>query len=204
MNPPGTPGTPGNPRRGLLAVISGPSGVGKTTIAHAVERELGGVFSVSLTTRPRAAADRDGVDYHFVDHAEFLRHRDEGNLLEWAQIYDHFYGTPRRPVLDAMAAGRLMILEIDVQGAVQVKRHLPDAFAVFILPPDGDELLARLRNRRREDESVIQRRFAKAKAEIAAARASGIYDAFVVNDELAPAIRETIDLVARRMGQGAA
>ncbi|HEX7010755.1 MAG TPA: guanylate kinase [Phycisphaeraceae bacterium] len=181
--------------RGLLLIISGPSGVGKTTIAHRVERALDAVFSISVTTRAPGPGDRPGVDYHFISEDEFAARRDAGDLLEWAQVFGHHYGTPRQPVEECLAAGRVMILEIDVQGAIQVKSRLPEAFALFILPPSEQVLLDRLRHRRRDDEAAIQRRFAKAKEEIARAKASGIYDAFIVNDDLERAVQEAIDRV---------
>ena len=183
----------------MLLIISGPSGVGKTTIARAVQRELDAVFSVSMTTRPRTDADTPGVDYHFVDDAAFARHREAGELLEWAQVFDHCYGTPRRPVVENLAAGRIVLLEIDVQGAVQVKANMPGAFAVFILPPSEQVLLDRLRQRKREDEATIQRRFTKAKDEIARARVSGVYDAFIVNDNLDEAINETVGAIRQEL-----
>ena len=183
--------------KGLLLIISGPSGAGKTTIAHEVEKRMGALFSVSATTRPQTPADRNGIDYHFVDRAAFDRMRDAGELLEWAEVFGNCYGTPRKPVEQALAQGKVMILEIDVQGAEQVKGNLPDAFAVFILPPSEDELLQRLRNRRREDEATIQRRFAKAKIEIARAKTGKTYDRFVVNANLADAIDETMDHIRK-------
>lgn len=194
----------GPARQGLLLVISGPSGVGKTTITREVERQLGGVFSVSLTSRAPAPTDRQGVDYHFVSSEAFERQRDNHELLEWAQVFGNYYGTPRKPVEQALAAGRLMILEIDVQGAIQIKKNMPQAFAIFILPPSESVLLQRLRNRQREDESVIQKRFAKATAEIDQARQSGIYDRFIVNDDLQKTIRETVKLVEERCARQAA
>ena len=120
---------------GLLLVISGPSGVGKTTIARAVEQAIDAQFSVSVTTRPQTDSDTHGVDYHFVDRDEFARRRDAGALLEWAEVFGNLYGTPKQPVDDVIAAGRTMLLEIDVEGAIQVKRNMPDAFAIFVLPP---------------------------------------------------------------------
>lgn len=177
---------------GLLLVISGPSGVGKTTITHEVERQLQGVFSISLTSRPQTAADRDGVDYHFVTPKAFIKQRDEGQLLEWADVFGNYYGTPREPVEQAMKQGRLVILEIDVQGALQVKKNMPDAFAVFIEPPSEEVLLGRLRKRQRESEEIIQKRFAKAKTEIAKAHQSGVYDKFVINDDLEIAIEDVV------------
>jgi guanylate kinase len=189
---------------GLLLVICGPSGVGKTTITHEVERILGGVFSVSLTTRPQMPGDVEGRDYFFVNPDEFRRRRDRGEFLEWAEVYEGcFYGTPRKPVDEAIAAGQLMILEIDVAGAIQIKKQIPRSYAIFVLPPSEDVLLERLRHRAREDESVIQRRFAKAKSEIALARSCGIYDAFIVNEKLPEAVAQAVRLVRQRMNQPA-
>ncbi len=180
---------------GLLLIISGPSGVGKTTITHRVERELDAVFSISMTTRPKTPKDKEGSDYCFVSEDRFKQRRDRGELLEWAEVFGHYYGTPRQPVEENLAQGRIVILEIDVQGAIQVKRNMPDAFAVFILPPGEATLLERLRSRQRDDEATIQRRFAKAQQEMAAARESGVYDAFIVNDDLDHAVDETLQAI---------
>ncbi|NNF43826.1 MAG: guanylate kinase [Phycisphaerales bacterium] len=192
-----TPATPG-----LLVVISGPSGVGKTTIVRAVKDRLGGMFSVSATTRPRTEMERHGVDYYFLSEEEFVGMLERGELLEHAEVFGrHWYGTPRRPVVEALAAGRLVILEIDVQGALQVKQGAPDAFMVFIEPPDEETLLARLRARGRDDEDAIARRFAEARSEIALARESGRYDVFIVNDDLERAQRDTCARIAERRGE---
>lgn len=189
-----------SPYPGMLVVISGPSGVGKTTITHHVERELGGIFSVSVTTRPKTADDVDGRDYWFVDQAEFNRRRDAGELLEYAEVYPGCsYGTPRQPVEDALTQGRLMILEIDVDGAIQIKDKMPGMFGLFVLPPNERVLLDRLRGRGREDETVIQRRFAKAKREIIKAWDCGIYDEFVVNRDLDPTVNISIRLVQKEL-----
>ena len=181
---------------GLLFVISGPSGVGKTTMVHEVVRRLGGEFSVSATTRARTARERDGVDYHFVDQATFQRYVEEDRFIEVAQVFGrNWYGTLTAQVTDALKAGKLIALDIDVQGAKNVKRRIPHAFAVFILPPNEDALLARLHARGREDEAAIERRFEEAKKEIDFAQTSGVYDAFVVNDDLEVAIDQLTDLV---------
>lgn len=190
---------------GMLLVISGPSGAGKTTIAREVERAFpDAVFSVSVTTRPRAPKDRDGVDYHFVDDAEFDRLIQGNELLEWAPVFDRRYGTPRLPVAQTLDRGGLMILEIDVRGARQVKQRMPAALGIFILPPSREELLRRLRDRKREDEATIQRRFREAEREIDEAQAGSIYDVFVVNDDLEKAVGITRAVVeserARRAG----
>lgn len=191
---------------GMLLIISGPSGVGKTTITRGVERSIAdSVFSVSATTRPRTGVDVEGVDYHFVGDAEFERMKGAGEFLETADIYGKKYGTPRRWVEEQMARGRLVILEIDVQGAVQVKRRMPEAFGVYILPPSEDALLDRLRSRKREQEEAIQRRFAAAKREIQDARASGVYNVFITNRVLEDSIAEAVEAVkkerARRRGR---
>ena len=187
------------PARGLLLIISGPSGVGKTTITHHVEKRLNGVFSVSMTTRDKTEADKEGYDYVFVDEESFKAAVKRGELLEWAEVFGNYYGTPRRPVELAMSQGRLVILEIDVAGAEQVKATMPETLALFVLPPSEEELLTRLRRRNREGEAVIQRRFSKAKAEIDRAKASGAYDHFIVNDTLEHAIEEAVSVVAARL-----
>jgi guanylate kinase len=185
--------------KGLLLVVSGPSGVGKTTMVHEVIRRLGGEFSVSATTRARSERERDGVDYHFVDEATFQRWIDEDRFLEHAKVFGRsWYGTLRSQVDEALAQGKLIVLDIDVQGARDVKRRMPEAFAVFVLPPDEETLLLRLRARGREDAAAIDRRFAEAKTEIGFARTSGVYDAFLVNDDLEIAIDELCDLVRTR------
>jgi len=189
----------GKAGQGLLLVVSGPSGVGKTTIARRIQSRLDGVFSISATTRPRSDQEVDGRDYWFVDQDRFDELVARGELLEHATVFGkHSYGTPREPVEEHLAARHLVVLDIDVQGGLQVRRAMPEAFMMFILPPSEDELLHRLRGRGREDEAVIQRRFAEAKREIATARESGAYDEFVTNDDLERAIREAIDLVERR------
>lgn len=187
-------------QRGLLLVISGPSGVGKTTITHEIESRLQGVFSVSATTRPKTDDDVEGRDYYFLTEEEFQRQIDAGEFLEYAQVFKRsWYGTPKGPVEEHLAAGRLVILEIDVQGAQQVKKKVPDAFMLFIDPPSEDELLRRLRGRGREDEAAIQRRFAEARDEIRVAHACGCYDGFVLNDDLERATAEACSLIERQM-----
>jgi guanylate kinase len=190
--------------RGLLLVISGPSGVGKTSIVRGLRERLGGSFSVSATTRPRTAREVEGLDYYFVSDERFRAMLDAGEFLEHALVFGrHYYGTPRLPVEAAMARGELVILDIDVQGGLQVKKAMAEALMLFVLPPGDDELLRRLRGRAREDESVIQRRFAEAKREIDLATSSGAYDHMVVNDELERAVDEACRIVdARRSVRG--
>jgi guanylate kinase len=181
---------------GMLLIISGPSGVGKTTITRGVERSISGsVFSVSCTTRDKTPADVEGLDYHFITDAEFDRMKAAGEFLETAEIYGRKYGTPRDWVLGQLERGRLVILEIDVEGAKQVKSKLPHAYSIFILPPDDQTLLQRLRDRKREDEEKILRRFAAAQREIAEAQVCGVYDQFITNRVLDESIHTAIDLV---------
>ncbi|MAY73678.1 MAG: guanylate kinase [Phycisphaerae bacterium] len=187
---------------GVLLIISGPSGVGKTTITRGVERTIpDAIFSVSVTTRQKTEHEVDGVDYWFIDEEEFKRLRDDGDLLEHAEVFGSFYGTPQEWVDAQLERGRVVILEIDVQGATVVKERMPDALALFILPPDEPTLLERLRSRDREDESKIQRRFGEAKREIEYARSSGAYDHFIVNDEVDRAISEAVEIVRARRGR---
>lgn len=194
---------PSDTENGMLLIISGPSGVGKTTITRAIERSIAdAVFSVSATTRAQTEADVDGVDYHFMDEGEFVERIEAGEFLEHAVYAGNRYGTLLAPVRAQLERGRLMILEIDVEGAKNVKRQMPEAFGVFILPPSEETLLERLRARKREDESVIQRRFEIAKREIAEARGCGAYDEFIVNDDLEHAIERALEVVRARRAAG--
>lgn len=190
-----------SPRRGLLLVLSGPSGVGKTTITRRLRERFDGVFSVSATTRAPGPGERDGVDYHFVTPERFEQDLVAGCFLEYAQVFGrHWYGTPRAPVEACLAEGRLVMLDIDVQGALQVRHSMPEALLVFVLAPSDEELLRRLRSRGRDDEEAIARRYAEAQREIAVARGSGAYDAFIVNADLAATVERVARLVAERIG----
>ena len=184
--------------RGLLVVISGPSGVGKTTIVHRVKDAFDAVFSVSATTRPKSTSEIDGVDYFFISPEEFSSKVQNNEFLEHAEVFGcHHYGTLRDPVTKTLASGNIMLLDIDVQGGIQVQNSMPESVRVFILPPSEQELLQRLEIRGRDDEDSIQRRFLEAKREIKLAQESGAYDWFVVNDELELAIAETIAIIQR-------
>lgn len=181
---------------GLLVVMSGPSGVGKTTIARAVDRAIpDALFSVSATTRAQTGADVEGVDYHFVEEPEFRSMIERDAFLEWAEVFGRLYGTPQAWVDEQLRRGRVVICDIDVEGARQIKAKMPEALTLFVLPPGEDELLERLRSRKRENEGAIQKRFAEAKREIAAARASGVYEHFLVNEDLEASIAQAIALV---------
>ena len=190
------------PDRGLLLVLSGPSGVGKTTITRVVrERIADAVFSISATTRPRTSGEAEGVDYFFLTEDEFKVRIAADAFLEYASYAGHWYGTLRDQVERALADGKLIMLDIDVQGARQVREHMPEMLGVFIMPPSEDELLERLRHRRREDEAAIQKRFAQAKREIAEAQEAGLYDALIVNDDLDRAVGEVLRLIKERRAE---
>lgn len=154
--------------RGNLIVISGPSGSGKTSLARRALENLPGLkFSVSHTTRPARRGETDGVDYFFVSEEEFLKMVEEDAFLEHAIVYGRRYGTGRAFVEAELAAGNDVLLDIDVQGALQVKKAHPDAVTVFVLPPSLEELRTRLEDRGLDDESVIERRLEIARREIA-------------------------------------
>ena len=173
---------------GRLVVLAAPSGAGKTTIAQALvaEREDVG-FSVSATTRPPRAGERDGHDYHFLSRDEFDRRVRAGEFLEWAEYAGNRYGTLRDEVDRIRQAGRHVLLDIEVQGAEQVRRAYPwpDSVAIFLLPPSGPELIRRLRGRGTESNLTMWRRLERARAELSAAPT---FDVVVVNEDLARAV----------------
>lgn len=161
-------GTPGIARRGLLFVLSSPSGAGKTTLARNIlAADPNIAISVSVTTRKSRPGEVDGKDYFFISDAEFARRRDAGELLEWAAVFDHHYGTPKAPVDAALAAGRDVLFDIDWQGAQQLNEQMPhDLVRIFILPPDGKTLERRLTSRAQDTPDVVARRMQKAAGEI--------------------------------------
>jgi guanylate kinase len=168
--------------RSLLLVLSAPSGTGKTTLGRRLVEELpGSHFSISATTRSARGRERDGVDYHFVAEDHFRAMAADDQFVEWAEVHDHLYGTPRAPVEACLRDGGLMLFDIDVQGGEQVKRRYPQAVTVLVLPPSYEELERRLRGRHTDGDEVIARRLRKAKAEILRA---GAYDHCIVNDDL--------------------
>ena len=173
-------------------VLSAPSGAGKTTIARAlVEGEEDFSFSVSATTRQPRSYELDGQDYWFINREEFLRRVEEGGFAEWAEVHGEYYGTPKQSLVEATQKGRFVVLDIDVQGARQIRETVPEALLLFILPPSVDVLFRRLRGRGTEKEETLRRRLETALQEL---RAADAFDFFVINEDLDTAVREVRDL----------
>lgn len=169
-------------RPAFPVVLAAPSGAGKTTLARMlVERNEDVVFSISATTRPPRKGERDGRDYHFIEDDTFARMIDRDELAEWAVVHGHRYGTPRREIVSALERGRTVVLDIDVQGARQVRRVFGEALLIFVLPPSADELARRLASRASEDPVERRRRMTNAMREIEAAPE---FDFVVLNDDL--------------------
>jgi len=180
-------------RVGNLFVISGPSGAGKgTLLSRVLERIPDAWVSVSATTRKPRPGEVDGLHYFFLDTDHFKSLVEQGGFLEWAQVHDNYYGTLKRSVLDHINAGEQVILEIDVQGAFQVRKALPEAHLVFIEPPSLEELERRLRQRGTETEDVISSRMKTAEVELGQKME---YDVQVVNDDLEQAVDELVAII---------
>jgi len=181
----------GGPR---LTVLSGPSGVGKSTVmAHLRSSHPKVWLSVSATTRKPRPGETHGVEYFFISNDEFDLLVEQGELLEWAEFAGHRYGTPRRPVLERLASGVPVLLEIDVAGARQVRERMPEAVLVFLMPPSWDELVRRLVGRGTEAEDVIEARLALARAELAAEHE---FDVSLVNTSIRSVCRELLTLMS--------
>ena len=181
-------------RKGKVMIVSGPSGVGKSTICKEAVKRLKNVYlSVSVTTRPRSEAEIDGQDYWFISESEFQERIDKGLLLEYAEVFGHLYGTPKDKVDEALQAGKSVILEIDVQGAKQAKRTYRDVVMIFILAPSQKELAERMKLRGREDIETAQGRLDEAGTEIAAAWQ--YYEHMVINDDLQQAVSEVVQII---------
>lgn len=174
-------------------VLAAPSGSGKTTIARAlIDDAERFVFSVSATTRAPRPGERDGVDYHFLDEVGFQSMVERGDLAEWAVVHGYRYGTPKRNFDEAAARGLHLVLDIDIQGARQVRQAVPDALLIFVLPPSGEALLNRIGTRGAMDAAEVRRRLLAAQAELQRAPE---FDYIVVNDELDAAVRRVQAIV---------
>jgi guanylate kinase len=185
---------------GRVVIVSGPSGVGKSTICKQVVERLDNVYlSVSVTTRPRGPNEIDGDDYWYISKEQFQERVNNGLLLEYAEVFGNLYGTPKEKVDEALQAGETVILEIDVQGAKQVKVKYPDAMMIFILAPTQKELAQRINSRGREKAEAAEERLNEADDEIAAAWQ--YYEHMVINDDLEQAVNEMVQIIKHSTGE---
>lgn len=170
-------------KKGLLIILSGPSGVGKGTVRNELfkDEDLNLSYSISMTTRNKRPNENDKIDYYFVDKETFKKAIANDGLLEWAEFVGNYYGTPKDEVERLRNEGKNVVLEVEVQGALQVMEKVKDALSIFIVPPSLEVLETRIRNRRTEEEEVVQKRLNKAKSEI---NLSDKYDHVVVNDDV--------------------
>ena len=187
---------------GQLIVLVGPSGVGKSTIARRLAERMDVKYIVSATTREKRPGDEDAKIYDYVTRDEFFKRLDADAYLEYAQVYGDYYGTPKHPAMDYLSAGQDVLLEIDMQGALQVRYQYPNALLVFVLPPDAQTLLQRLTDRGRESAEEIQKRFRVAKREVQMAKGSRAFDHMVINDTVERAVEEIIKTIKHKRSGG--
>ena len=176
------------PKRGHLFIISAPSGAGKTTLAKAVLQQFTDMlYSISYTTRKPRAEERDGIDYNFISKQDFKKGVKKGRWAEWAEVYGNYYGTSAEFIEKSLSSGCDILLDIDVQGTIQILKHYPDSVTIFILPPSMNALRKRLEMRGSDSKAVIERRFVNARKEMAQKK---LYRHIIVNDKLSAAIEE--------------
>lgn len=183
-----------------LIVLSAPSGAGKTTLCQALRQhfpQLG--YSISYTTRPPRDHERDGIDYHFISKADFKHRIAIGAWAEWALVHDHFYGTGKNALLGQLGQGRSLLLDIDVQGTLQIVKTFPETITVFIMPPSAQALEARLRQRGDDSNTVITKRLENAQREMALRY---LYRYVVINDELPQAVGQLVQIISSLGPQG--
>jgi guanylate kinase len=181
---------------GLVVCVSGPSGVGKSTLCRRLVGRLDAFLSVSATTRPKREHEVEGRNYYFLSTEEFERRLERGEFLEYARVYGgRYYGTPALPVIDALAAGRIVILEIEIEGTIQVVRRYPDAVTTYVLAPSAGDQQQRLVGRREDSRQAIEERLAKADGEIRYAKDCGVYRYFVINEVLDETVDEIVSVV---------
>ena len=182
-------------RKVRIIAISAPSGSGKTTIVRKVLKDIPElVFSVSATTRKRRKEEKEGADYYFISENEFKKKIDNNEFIEWEKFYDYYYGTYKNIIDNAVSDGKTIILEVDVKGALSLKKIYPDAVLIYIVPPSFDELVNRLVKRKTEDEADLQKRIDRAKMEL---ELKDEFDYLVDNTELEKAVIETESLIKK-------
>ena len=173
------------PDKGALFVVTGPSGTGKTTLVrHALAHIPNISFSVSATTRTARPTEKSGIDYHFWDTPHFRKEVEDGAFLEWAKVYDNFYGTPKAPIIASLERGESILLDIDPQGAAQVRARMPECTSIFILPPSIDVIEERLRGRNTDSEEVISARMLQIREQLQHCQS---FDYLLINDDLVSA-----------------
>lgn len=189
-------------QQGLLIVLCGPSGVGKSTMAKELARRINVSYISSATTRDKRPGDDAAKQYEYITRDEFFRRLDHDQFLEYAQVHGEYYGTPKHPCLDILASGHDILLEIDVQGALQVRWQYPNALLIYVLPPDAETLRQRLDDRGREGPEEIEKRFREAKREVQMAKGSRAFDHMVINDTVERAVEEIIKTIKHKRAGG--
>ena len=181
-------------KAGKLFIISGASGTGKTTLCRQLEKEFGIFFSISATTRHKRPGEQHGKDYFFLSREEFEKQKASGQFLESALVHENYYGTPKEPIESRLHRGQDVLLDIDTQGALQLKHEMPEAISIFLKTPTLEELERRLKNRATDSEEAIAKRLKRAEDEL---KQSGLYDYVVVNEDLKKAKEELIKIIER-------
>jgi guanylate kinase len=185
-----------NGKKGRLIVVAAPSGTGKTTILKKIltlfSKEV--VFSISATTRPKRETEKDGIEYYFLTEEEFTQKINKGEFVEWEKFYDYYYGTYKSSLEENINSGKTLLLEVDVKGALSIKKLYPEAHLVYILPPSYEELVNRLRDRNTESEIDLNKRIERAKMELSQ---KDKFDYIVVNKDLDIAVKEIVSIIEK-------